>query len=64
MNGFPGVVPECPQDIARDKLNNVLTGITIKSGLLQSKVSNGALRSELRELEELALQAVMLVRQL
>jgi hypothetical protein len=57
-------MPERPQDIARDKLNNVLTGISIKSGLLQSKVSNGALRSELRELEELALQAVMLVRQL
>ena len=60
----PSVVPDTAEGAARDKLNNVLTGITLKSGLLQSKVSDVRIRAELRELEDLALEAVTLVRQL
>ncbi len=64
MNDVPTVTPISSKDFDRDRLNNVLTGITLKSGLLQTKVLDKRIRGELRELEELAIQAVMLIRQL
>lgn len=47
-----------------DRLNNVLTGIAIKSGVLKSKTINEELRAELNQLEGLAIEAVSLLRQL
>ncbi len=61
---LPSVIPDTRESAARDKLNNVLTGISLKSGLLQMRVSDSQLRAELRELEELALEAVVLTREL
>lgn len=47
-----------------DRLNNILTGIALKSGLLQTRAIDHQLRGELKELEDLAIQAVALLRQL
>jgi hypothetical protein len=47
-----------------DQLNNVLTGIAIKCGVLKSRVVNEQVNEELSELERLAIRAVKLLRQL
>jgi len=41
-----------------------MTGIAVKSGVLQSQEISEELRAELNELESLAVEAVSLVRQL
>ena len=55
-------VPQSSRDCAADKLNNVLTGLALKCGLLRTKTQLA--ESDLSEMEHLALQAVELVRQL
>jgi hypothetical protein len=47
-----------------DRLNNVLTGIAVKSGVLRLVSESDALRADLGELEALAIEAVSLLRQL
>ena len=58
------VVPRTPKQIVKDKLNNVLTGIILKSQLIQARSADGRLATDLHELEQLATQAITLVRQL
>ena len=47
-----------------DRLNNTLTGITLKSSVLQLQTEDERMRMALAELESLSIDAVSLLRRL
>ncbi len=58
------IMPNAPLGTATDKLDDVLTGIALKSGLLQARMHESRLRSDLQEIEDMAVEAVGLLRTL
>ena len=58
------VTPDTPQQATLDKLNNVLTGIALKAGLLRTRREESPSCPDVKEIEDLATEAVSLVRQL
>jgi hypothetical protein len=53
-----------PEKVTKNELNNVLTAIALKCDLLRSRNADRQLAADLHEIEQLAKQAVKLVRQL
>lgn len=47
-----------------DRLNNILTGVALRSGVLESCCGDEKTREQLRELHDLAIEAVTLTRTL
>ena len=49
--------------VAADRLNNLLTGIALKAGVMRARFEDPEGKSDLQELESLAIEAVGLLRQ-